>query len=140
MADDSIPEGYTYTPSTSAFVNHLGKVYHRRSQDANGEEIVSTAIRIEDHHVNTWGLAHAAVIAGLADIGTAGPAYVEGGPPVVVIELSTQFIAAPKLGDLLEVHGWATKRTRTLVFSQCRGEVGGKLMFTATSVQKIVGA
>ena len=140
MADDTAPEGYSHTPSTSAFVNHLGKIYHRRSEDANGQEIVSSAIRIEDHHVNTWGFAHAAVIAGMADIGSAGPAFVEGGPPVVVVELSTQFIAAPKLGDMLEVHGWATKRTRSLVFSQCRGEVDGKIVFTATSVQKVVGA
>ena len=45
-----------------------------------------------------------------------------------------------KLGDLIEVMGWATKRTRSLVFTQCRGEIGEKLVFTATSIQKIIGA
>jgi len=59
---------------------------------------------------------------------------------VVGIEMSMQFIAAPKLGELLEVHGWATKRTRSLVFTQCRAESNGKLVFTATSVLKVVGA
>jgi acyl-CoA thioesterase FadM len=54
--------------------------------------------------------------------------------------MSLQFIAAPKLGELLEVHGWTTKRTRSLVFTQCRAESNGRLVFTATSIQKIVGA
>jgi hypothetical protein len=57
----------------------------------------------------------------------------------VAIELSTQFIAAPKLNEWLVVHGQLTKRTRSLVFTRCQGESDGKLVFTATSVQKIVG-
>ena len=140
MAENDIPEGYGYKPSPSAYINHMGKVYQRRSRNDKDEEIVSSAIRIEDHHVNSWGLGHGSLMAGMAEIGCAGPAYVEGGPPVVVVEMSMQFIAAPKLGELLEVHGWATKRTRTLVFSQCRAESDGKLVFTATSIQKVVGA
>lgn len=140
MADDSIPEGYTYQASPSAYVNHMGKIYQRRSRGAGGEEIVSAALRVEDHHVNSWGLAHGSLMAGMAEVGCAGTAYVEGGPPVVAVEISMQFIAAPKLGELMEVHGWTTKRTRSLVFTQCRAESDGKLVFTATSIQKIVGA
>lgn len=139
MADDTIPEGYDYHPSSSAFINHIGKVYQRRTQGPDGE-IASSAIRVEDHHVNTWGLAHGSLMAGMAEIGCAGTAYEPDGPPVVAVEISMQFIAAPRLGELLEVHGWTTKRTRTLVFTQCRAESNGKLVFTATSIQKIVGA
>src|ERR1700761_8488086 len=126
MADADIPEGYSYTPSASSFINHVGRVYQRRWIDDQDREIVSSAMRIEDQHVNSWGFAHAGVMATMADVGTAGPAYEENGPPVVVIELSTQFIAAPKLGDLLEVHGWAVKKTRSMAFTACRGEVAGK--------------
>lgn len=140
MADDETPEGYSYKPSPSAYINHMGKVYSRRSENEKGEEVASAAIRIQDHHVNSWGLAHGSLMAGMAEIGCSGTAYVEGGPPVVAVELSMQFIAAPKLGELLEVHGWTSKRTRSLVFTQCRAESDGKLVFTATSIQKIVGA
>jgi Uncharacterized protein, possibly involved in aromatic compounds catabolism len=140
MTEQTTPEGYSYTPSPSAYINHMGKVYHRKSTNAAGEQVHSAAIRIEDHHVNSWGLAHGSLMAGMAEIGCAGPAWEEGGPPVVVVEMSTQFIAAPKLGDLMEVHAIATKRTRSLVFTQCRAECEGKLVFTATSVQKVIGA
>lgn len=140
MTEQTIPEGYTYTPSPSAYINHMGKVYHRKTTNADGVEIFSSAIRVEDHHVNSWGLAHGSLMAGMAEIGCAGPGWEPGGPPVVAIELSMQFIGAPKLGELLEVHGQLTKRTRTLVFTQCRAESDGKIVFTATSVQKVVGA
>jgi hypothetical protein len=64
MPEDALPAGYTYTPSPSAYINHMGKVYQRRSRNADGDEVVSAALRIEDHHVNTWGLAHGSLMAG----------------------------------------------------------------------------
>jgi len=133
------PEGYGYEPSVSAFINHIGKVYSKRVPRDGGEEVWA-ALRIEDHHVNAWKLCHGAVMASMAEIGTAGPGWDPSGPPVVAIEMSMQFIAAPKLGDLLEVCGTLTKKTRSLVFSQAIGEVDGKPMFLATSVQKILAA
>jgi len=73
MAEDNMPEGYTHTPSTSAFINHIGKVYHRKTTNEAGDVIHSSALRVEDHHVNTWGMAHGSLMAGLAEIGCAGP-------------------------------------------------------------------
>jgi len=138
--DEKVPDGYAYEPSTSAFVNHLGKVFSRKIIDADGDETTSAAIWIEERHVNTWSLAHGSFLAGMAEIGCATCAYVRGGPPVVAIEMSMQFIGAPKLGELLEVHGRITRRTRSLVFTQCRAEGNGKLVFTATAVQKVLDA
>lgn len=131
------PEGYSYEPSVSAFINHIGKVFSKRVQH-DGREEVWAALRIESHHVNAWQLCHGAVMASMAEIGTAGPGWDPAGSPIVAIEMSMQFIAAPKLGELLEVCGTITKRTRSLVFSQAMGEVAGKPVFLATSVQKII--
>jgi acyl-coenzyme A thioesterase PaaI-like protein len=138
--DDNMPEGYIHEPSTSAFINHIGTVYSRRWTDSTGQDMASVAIRIRDHHVNTWGLAHGSFMAAMAEIGGGGGAYVPDGPPIVAIQQSLQFIAAPKLGELLEVHGWITKRTRSMVFTQCRGESDGKIVFTASAIHKVVGA
>ena len=137
--EEQAPPGYGYEPSTSAYINHIGRVYSRRIQPpGDAPEQVWAALRIAPHHVNTWNLCHGAVMASMAEIGTAGPGWDPSGPPVVAIEMSMQFIAAPKLGDLLEVCGVLTRRTRSLVFSQALGEVDGKPMFMATSVQKIL--
>ncbi len=137
--DDSIPEGYQYRLSASSFINHVGKLYTRRVTRADGVEEAWGALRVAAHHVNSWGLCHAAVMTVLADVGTAGPAYSgPEAPPVVVVEMSTQFLRAPKLGDLVEVCGWVVRRTRSLVFTQARGEVRGEVVFIASSIQKIV--
>jgi acyl-coenzyme A thioesterase PaaI-like protein len=135
-----MPEGYTHEPSGSAFVDHIGQIHRRSSRDASGQDIVLMAVRVEPHHVNSWGFAHGAFMAGMAEIGCAAAAWEPGGPPVVAIEMSMQFIGSPRLGELLEVRGQLTRRTRTLVFSQCRAESDGKLVFTATAVQKIIAA
>lgn len=74
----------------------------------------------------------------MAEIGTAQPSWDPEGAPCVAIDLAIQFIGAPKLGDVLEVCGSVTKRTRSLVFTYARGEVRGEPVFLATSIQKIL--
>ena len=137
---NDIPQGYTWALSESQFINHIGRVFTKKVPLPDGSEEKWAAIRIEPHHVNTWGFAHGALIACMAECGNATAGWDPSGPPCVAVDLSIQFIGAPKLGDLLEVRGFLTKRTRTLVFSRCEGMIGGKIVFTATSVQKVVGA
>ncbi|MAT50722.1 MAG: hypothetical protein CMK32_06010 [Porticoccaceae bacterium] len=134
----AIPEGYEYHASPSAFVNHIGKIYHKRVTGADGQPEVWSALEIQEHHVNAWGLCHGAVMSSMAEVGTAAPAWDPDGPPIVAIELSLQFIKAPKLGEWLEVCGTVSKRTRSLVFSRASAYVAGDLVFTASSIQKII--
>jgi uncharacterized protein (TIGR00369 family) len=98
-----------------------------------------SALLIEPHHVNAWNLAHGGVLATMAEIGTAQAGWDPAGQPCVAIDLTVQFIGAPKLGDVLEVCGTVTRRTRSLVFTTARAEVAGAPMFVATSIQKIIG-
>jgi len=134
---NDIPPGYSYEPSISAFVNHIGRVYSRRVTIGEGGEVWA-ALRVGPDHVNAWNLCHGAVIASMAEVGTASASWDPAGPPIVAVEMSMQFIAAPKLGDLLEVKGTVIKRTRSMVFTRAEGEVGGKPVFFATSVQKVI--
>jgi len=141
MSDDNdAPEGYTYKKVDSAFAEHIGKFYTRRSHDHEGTELFWAALKLDDRHVNIWGLGHAALMASLADIACSAPAYIEDAAPTVAIQLNTNFIAAPKKGEWLEACGWATRRTRSLVFTSCKGMVGDRVMFTATAINKIIGA
>jgi acyl-coenzyme A thioesterase PaaI-like protein len=137
IADD-IPAGYTYTPLPSKFIEHVGRLYTKKVTRADGVVEAWCALRIQPHHVNSWDFAHGALLAGLAEVATAQASWDETGPPCIAIDLSLQFIGAPKLGDLLEMCGTVTKRTRSLIFTSARGEVGGAPMFFATSIQKII--
>jgi uncharacterized protein (TIGR00369 family) len=134
-----MPPGYVYEPTPSAFIEHVGKVYMKTLTRQDGVVEKWAAMRVEPHHVNAWNLAHGGFLLNLAEIGTAQASWDPEGAPCVAVELSTQFIGAPKLGELVEVCGTVTRRTRSLVFTQARGEVAGKPVFVATSIQKVVG-
>lgn len=136
---DTIPEGYAYAPSPSAFPNHVGRLFHKKVPKDDGDFEMWTAIRIESHHVNSWGMAHGGFIAFLAEVATAGAAWDPEGPPVVTISLTTQFIRAPKEGQLLEIRAHATRRTRSLVFVDAEAVADGNLQFTVTAVNKVIG-
>lgn len=140
MSDQlEMPPGYVYEPTPSAFVEHVGKVYTKKFKRDDGITEAWSALRIEPHHVNAWNFAHGGVLATMAEIGTAQASWDPTGPACVAIDLTIQFIGAPKLGEVLEVCGTVTKRTRSLVFASARGEVGGNPVLFATSIQKIVG-
>jgi uncharacterized protein (TIGR00369 family) len=137
---DDIPDGYQYEPTSSAFVNHVGRIYRKAALGADSDTLVWLALRVQPHHVNAWKFCHGAAIASLAEIAVSAVAYRPDGPPVVTVDLNVQFIRAPKLGDLIEVCAEVTRRSRSLVFSQCRAVVRGELVFTAASVQKILSS
>ena len=140
MSDDDVPAGYVYEETPSTFINHVGRLYTRIIEKPDGAREVRCAMRVGPNHVNSWKFAHAGFIAMMADIGTARASWDPNGAPCVAIDLNIQFIGAPKLGDLVEVSGVITKRTRSLVFTSARGEVAGQPIFVATSVQKIVSS
>lgn len=137
--NDTVPDGYSYTPSPSAFPNHVGRIFHKTVEVPGAEPEKWVALVVEDHHVNSWGMAHGGLIAFLAEVGTSSAAWDPAGPPVVTISITTQFLRAPKLGQLLEVRAVATRRTRSLVFVDAHAFADGELQFTATAVNKIVG-
>lgn len=134
-----MPAGYVYEPTPAPFIEHVGKLYTRKVTRSDGVVEAWAALRIEPHQVNAWKFAHGGVLATMAEIGTAQASWDPDGPPCVAVDLSIQFIGAPKLGDILEVCGVVTKRTRSLVFASARGEVAGEPVLYATSIQKIVG-
>jgi len=133
-----MPEGYRYEPTPSAFVEHVGQLHTKQVLRADGVREAWSALRIEDRHVNAWGMAHGGVLAFMAEVGTAQACWDPDGDPCVAIDLTMQFQGAPQLGDVIEVCGTVTHRTRSLVFTSATGTVRGNPMFVATSIQKIL--
>ena len=137
--NNDIPAGYSYEPSTSPFVNDVGRGYHKTETAADGSKVFCMAIRVEDRHVNTWGLAHGGFMAAVSEF-MSGGAYEPGGPPVIAMEMSMQFIRAPKLGDLIECRSYVKRRTRSVVFIYAEAFVGDDIVFSASSLHKVIGA
>lgn len=139
LSDVPIPSGYVYETGPSGFVNHIGRIFTRQTVAANGTIEHWAAIRIEQHHVNSWDMAHGALVASMAEIATGRAGWDPAGLPAVAIDLTLQFIGAPRLGDLLEACGTVVRRSRSLIFTQAHGRVADQPIFVATSIQKIIG-
>ncbi len=137
---EALPEGYVYEPTPSAFVEHVGKLYTRKVTRPDGVREAWSALFVEPQHVNAWNLAHGGVLAFMAEVGTAQASWDSEGPPCVAIDMNVQFQGAPKLGDLIQVCGVVTHRTRSLVFTSAKGTVRGHPVLVATSIQKILKA
>jgi len=116
----------------------VGQVHTKKVEREDGTREAWSALRIEPHHVNAWNMAHGGVMAFMAEVGTAQASWDPQGAPCVAISLDTQFIGAPKLGDVLEVCGTVTRRTRSMVFTSAIGSVRGETVLLATSIQKII--
>jgi acyl-coenzyme A thioesterase PaaI-like protein len=135
-----VPAGYALEDWDSSFVNVIGRFFGRTGALADGTPAKWVSVRVDQRHANIWGYCHGAALTGFAEIATSASAYTPGGAPVVIVDLSMQFMAAPVLGDLLEIATWTTRRTRSLVFVQARAEVNGKVVFTASAIHKVVAA
>ncbi len=134
-----MPEGYVYSKSTSPFVNEMGASWHKTIDNPDGTKTYCMAVKVMANHVNTWGLAHGGFMAAISEFMSVG-GYEPGGPPVVIMEMSMQFIRAPKEGDIIEARATIKRRTRSVVFSYAEAFVGDDLMFSASSIHKIVGS
>ena len=134
-----MPEGYVYSESTSPFVNELGGNWHKVIDNPDGTKTYCLAVKVQPRHVNTWGLAHGGFMAAVSEfMSVAG--YEPGGPPIVMMEMSMQFIRAPREGDVIECRANIKRRTRSVVFTHAEAFVGDDIVFAASSLHKVVGA
>jgi acyl-coenzyme A thioesterase PaaI-like protein len=132
--------GYTIFTGVTPFADHVGPIHQKKLTTEAGVEEHWVALRVDDRHVNVWGFAHGALMTCMAEFALNSPAYVHGGPPTVIMQMSMSFIAPPKKGDIFETCGVLTKGTRTMFFTDAKGYAGGELVFAATGIIKALKA
>jgi uncharacterized protein (TIGR00369 family) len=86
-----------------------------------------TRVKLEQHHYQQDGFAHAGIIATMADhtAGYAAFSLINGKQRVLTIEFKINYFR-PASGDHLECRGWVTKP-------------GKQIMFTEAEVYDVVG-
>ncbi|WFL77673.1 PaaI family thioesterase [Altererythrobacter arenosus] len=100
MAETQHPEGFNRAPFSPGFLDHGGPYYLR----ANEGRPATVALRIEPHHINYQDSAHGGVLTTFADVALSYAVYDAERPRLTpsTITLTTNFLAAAKLGDWLE--------------------------------------
>ena len=132
--EENLPEGFARLDRGGPFLASLGPLYAKKT-----EKGLVIAMRIEDRHLNTRGIAHGGMLVTLADsalgiaIATAGQ---EPSRPraFVTVNLSVDFIASAREGDFVEAHVAIEKLGARLAFATCFLQVGSRRVLRASGV------
>ena len=98
MLTDDIPAGFQPAQFNGPYLQQ-GGTYYVRSTDACYE----IGLRVGEQHINYIDIAHGGVLSTLADVALSFQVYLRErpNPTVTTASLTTNFLAAARLGDWL---------------------------------------
>ena len=132
---NTVPEGFRPIQRGGPFLSALGPLYVK----AGGATPI-IALRLEEKHLNTRGIAHGGMLVTLADtaLGIALATSRNPPQPMVTVNLSTDFADAARAGDWIEAHVDIQKVGARLAFANCYLVVGNKRILRASGVFAVV--
>ena len=117
------------------FMQNIGDLSFKKIDETNYE----FNIKVEEKFLNTGKIAHGGFIATIADTGMGNAAHIAAGNKrSVTINLDIKFISAGKQGDTLVGKVEILKKTKTLVFINCKILNSSGLVATASGTWKIL--
>ena len=117
------------------FMKHNGGLLFRTINDNDYE----FKVIINENHLNAAGITHGGFISSIIDAGAGTAAFrVTKDAICVTISLDIKFIGATKLGDEIIGSTKVVKKTKSLVFLECKLKSKDKIVATASGVWKIL--
>ena len=117
------------------FMQNIGDLSFKKIDETNYE----FNIKVEEKFLNTGKIAHGGFIATIADTGMGNAAHIAAGNKrSVTINLDIKFISAGKQGDTLVGKVEILKKTKTLVFINCKILNSSGIVATASGTWKIL--
>lgn len=125
------PAGFLAYSEMSPFLERMAPLFERRAEDG---WVIATMV--QPHHCNRRGLAHGGLYSALADI-TLGKNLSRSRDPLLPLltsSLTVDFIAAAKVGELLQARCEFSRIGRRMAFANGYLEVGERVMARASAV------
>ena len=117
------------------FMQNIGDLSFKKIDEINYE----FNIKVEEKFLNTGKIAHGGFIATIADTGMGNAAHIAAGNKrSVTVNLDIKYISAGKLGDNLVGKVEVLKKTKTLVFINCKILNSKGIVATASGTWKIL--
>ena len=121
--------------TNKGFMKHLGGLELKKINETHYEFIVE----VKEMHLNTGKIAHGGFLSTIADTGMGTAAHrVAGDRRCVTINLDVKFISAGQLGDKLKGKVEILKKTKTLVFINCKISSDKEIIVSASGTWKIL--
>ena len=136
MTDDesaAFPEGWEAF-TDPGFIAHVGPVYHRTVEGRK-----EFAVRTDERHGNLVGIVHGGMLLTFADRALSIVVREAcDGARAVTIEMSSQFVGAAQIGDLVETVPEIVRKTASLVFVRGTLTSGGRPLAAVTGIWKVL--
>ena len=117
------------------FMQNIGDLSFKKIDETNYE----FNVKVEEKFLNTGKIAHGGFIATIADTGMGNAAHIAAGNKrSVTVNLDIKYISASKLGDNLVGKVEVLKKTKTLVFINCKILNSKGIVATASGTWKIL--
>lgn len=127
--------GYIETPLSDPFEVYLGPVWETGAKGAR-----RFALRIDERHVNMRGVLHGGMLMTFADLALGQAVWdATDHANVVTLNVQSQFLKTARAGDVVEVTPKLMRRSRSLLFIRGDFEAAGEVIYTASSIWKILG-
>ncbi len=99
------------------------------------------AFRPEARHANGLGIVHGGAIMTFFDASLGSAAWdAVDRSPAVTLTLTSEFLSPARPGDLLICRPTVTRKARSVLFVRGEITIGNRLVATANSVWKVLGA
>ncbi|MCC5825080.1 PaaI family thioesterase [Alkalimonas sp.] len=130
-------QGFSHCDQDSGFSAHIGPFYQKQQ----GEQWLR-ALPLTDIHLNPEGVVHGGVLLAFADyvIYRAIGDITGHQMRFATIQLSSQFLAAAKAGEVLLGEGRIVRQTRSVIFAEGRLYTERREIMAANGIWKVLGA
>jgi uncharacterized protein (TIGR00369 family) len=129
-----LPEG-AEDISTGGFNRFAGPFYRLPDEGA----VRRFAFVVLDKHMNGAGTVHGGLLMTFADIAMSRTSRLaSGAKSCSTVSLNCDFVAAGKLGELVEIRVTVSRQTRTLVFLTSVISSGERVLLNASGLWRIV--
>jgi len=136
MSFDPAAAGWKQRHGQGPFTQLVGPIWVKRES----ETASAYGLLAEERHTNSRGVVHGGMLMTFADhmLGWLVWDLVDR-RPCATVSLNSQFTAAVRPGDWVEMRGHVVRQTRSLIFVQGTMTVGEKTVFAAEGIWKVLG-
>ena len=136
-SDDDLgpPAGYVIFDPSDPFEVRAGPFYGPRDAAAEPHFV----FRAGSRHCNSAGVVHGGLLMTFADLALCAIALQDrAGERAITVDFNARFVAAGRVGDLVDARGEVLRRTGSLVFVRGRVSASDRTLITASAVVKRV--
>lgn len=136
------PEGFVLQPLGDPFEAYVGPFFASKGYetvDYTAGETATLAFQIDDRHVNAKGICHGGMFLSFADATLGIVAWRAVDQPTVTLSMQSQFLKPGHVGDWVFTTPKLIRKTPSIIFVESTFEINEEIVFTATSLWKVIG-